>query len=74
MIMTESTIRDERMSVCLGCDKTKDMKGDPMYFFVDLLGNILPNASTLQCTECGCALYVKVRVPANTCPLNKWKE
>lgn len=26
------------------------------------------------CTECGCFLEIKVRLPNATCPLNKWIE
>jgi hypothetical protein len=63
---------DARMAICTSCDKTKDMSEDPLYFFVDALGRLIADAPKTMCTECSCPIWVKVRVPANTCPLGKW--
>lgn len=63
-----------RTSICAGCDKTKDMSSDPLYVFFDMAGNLIPDAPKTMCTECSCPIWVKVRVPANTCPLDKWPE
>lgn len=71
MITPPDTIQ-ERMAVCGACDKTQDMGEDPLYFFVDMVGRLIPDAPKTMCTECSCPIWVKVRVPANTCPLSKW--
>lgn len=73
-MITSDDIIKTRMETCAGCDKTKDMSDNSLYFFVDMLGKLIPDASKLMCTECSCPIWVKVRVPANTCPLNKWEE
>jgi len=71
-MITQSDVIADRMKICNGCDKTKDMSEDPLYFFVDAVGSLITDASKDMCTECSCPIWVKVRVPANTCPLNKW--
>lgn len=73
-MITPDDIIKARMDTCAGCDKTKDMSEDPLYFFVDMLGNLIPDAPKTMCTECSCPIWAKVRVPANTCPLNKWEK
>jgi hypothetical protein len=73
-MITSPEIIETRMETCAGCDKTQDMSENPLYFFVDAIGNLIPNAPKTMCTECSCPIWVKVRVPQNTCPLNKWTE
>ena len=67
-------IIEQRMNTCNGCDKAKDMSNDPLYSFVDFFGKLIPDANKSMCVECSCPIWVKVRVPSNTCPLNKWEE
>jgi hypothetical protein len=74
MITSDPKTHEARLAICNGCDKTKDMSEDPLYFFVDALGSLIPNAPKTLCTECACPIWVKVRIPGNTCPLNKWPE
>lgn len=74
MIVTPVSIQEERFNTCNGCDKSKDMSSDPLYFFVDLVGNLIPDANKTMCSECSCPIWVKVKIVANTCPLDKWKE
>jgi hypothetical protein len=74
MIISKPEIIEARMSVCNSCDKSVDNSQDPLYFFTDALGNLIPNAPKTMCLECSCPIWVKVRVPANTCPLDKWTE
>ena len=74
MMIADPDIQAERMAVCNGCDKTKDMSEDPLYFFVDALGNLIPDATKDMCTECSCPIWVKVRVPVKSCPLDKWER
>ena len=50
------------------------MSSNPLYTFVDALGNLIPDATKTMCSECSCPIWVKVRVPINSCPLNKWVE
>jgi hypothetical protein len=71
-MITPSNIIATRMETCAACDKTKDMSEDPLYFFVDMLGKLVADAPKTMCTECSCPIWVKVRVPSNTCPLDKW--
>jgi hypothetical protein len=73
MITDPKTI-EERMSICNGCDKSKDMSSDPLYSFVDFFGKLIPDANKTMCEECLCPIWVKVRVPAKSCPLDKWKK
>jgi hypothetical protein len=73
-MITPKEIIDARMATCAGCDKTKDMSEDPLYFFIDMLGKLIPDAPKTMCTECSCPIWAKVRVPAKTCPLDKWAE
>jgi hypothetical protein len=74
MILPEQDIIDERMAICLACDKQKDMSHDPLYFFIDAIGNLIPDAPKTLCTECSCPTWAKVRFMTNSCPLNKWKR
>ena len=73
-MITSNNLIESRMAVCSACDKTKDMSENPLYFFVDAIGKLIPDATKKMCTECSCPIWVKVRVPTNTCPLNKWGE
>jgi DNA-directed RNA polymerase subunit RPC12/RpoP len=73
-MISSPEIIDARMAVCSSCDKTKDMSEDPLYFFVNAAGKLIDDAPKIMCTECSCPIWVKVRVPVNTCPLNKWSE
>lgn len=73
MISSDEVIKS-RTNICGACDKTKDMSENPLYYFVDALGNLIKDAPKTMCTECSCPIWVKVRVPTNTCPLNKWPE
>lgn len=74
MIITESKIIESRMTTCNSCDKLQDASDNPLYFFVDALGNLIPDAPKTMCAECSCPIWVKVRVPINSCPLKKWSE
>jgi hypothetical protein len=74
MILPDKKVIDQRLSMCVACDKQKDMSEDPLYFFVDALGKLIPDAPKTMCTECSCPIWVKVRFVSNSCPLNKWKE
>jgi hypothetical protein len=73
-MITSTEIIEARMATCAACDKTKDMSENPLYFFVDAAGSLIPDAPKTMCTECSCPIWVKVRVPSNTCPLGKWVE
>jgi len=72
MILPDKEIIDQRMNVCISCDKQKDMSEDPLYFFVDMAGKLIPDAPKTMCIECSCPIWVKVRFITNSCPLNKW--
>jgi len=74
MIITEPHIIESRMATCNGCDQLRDASDNPLYFFVDALGNLIPDAPKTMCAACGCSTWVKVRIPVNGCPLNKWAE
>ena len=74
MIFTDNEVQKARLATCAGCDKAKDMSEDPLYFFLDALGNLIQDAPKTLCTECACPIWVKVRIPATTCPLSKWEE
>ena len=74
MILPEQAVIDARLAVCSACDKTKDMSENPLYFFVDALGKLVPDAPKTMCTECACPIWVKVRFNTNSCPLQKWAE
>ena len=73
-MITAPEIIEARMAVCADCDKSTDMSENPLYFFVDAVGSLIPDAPKTMCAECSCPIWVKVRVPANTCPLGKWVE
>ncbi len=62
------------MAICAGCDKSTDMSKNPLYFFVDAIGNLIPDAPKTIVAEGSCPIWAKVRVPANTCPLGKWDK
>ena len=74
MILPPDDVIKARAEICARCDKTKDMSEDPLYFFVDALGNLIPDAPKTLCTECACPVWVKVRFVTNSCPLNKWEK
>lgn len=74
MIIPSKPIIDARLAVCNACDKTKDMSENPLYFFVDAIGKLVPDAPKTMCTECDCPIWVKVRFNTNSCPLQKWAE
>jgi len=74
MIIPSKETINERLAVCTSCDKQKDMSEDPLYFFIDALGNLIEDAPKTLCTECACPIWVKVRFISNSCPLNKWSK
>lgn len=73
-MITPKEIINTRMATCAECDRSKDMSENPLYFFVDMLSNIIADAPKTMCAECSCPIWVKVRVAENSCPLNKWAE
>jgi len=73
-MIAPTEVIDERMATCTGCNKSTDMSSNPLYFFVDAVGSLIPDAPKTMCAECSCPIWVKVRVPANTCPLDKWAK
>jgi DNA-directed RNA polymerase subunit RPC12/RpoP len=73
-MITSTAVIGTRISTCLACEKTKDMSDNLLYVFVDAFGKKDDSATKLMCTECSCPIWVKARVPVNSCPLNKWSE
>lgn len=73
-MITSPEIIETRMTACAACDKSTDMSANPLYFFVNALGETIQDATKTMCSECSCPIWVKVRVPSNSCPLNKWKD
>lgn len=61
-----------RLATCAGCDKSVDMSADPLYSFVGLVGYIVPDIPKTMCAECSCPIWLKTRLEANSCPLERW--
>lgn len=72
MIIPNDDVINSRMAICIKCDQQVDKSDDPLYFFVDLVGKIIPDAPKTMCQACSCPIWVKVRFMKNSCPLNKW--
>lgn len=59
---------EARANMCVGCNSIEDEPIEELQY----ADPSIPHISNKMCSECGCAIALKIRQDISKCPLKKW--